>query len=352
MSALQHRDRLHQVLHDDGRAYASRSILIDYSRLVTAALAIGMSRLILAVASIVLLLIDPLRAEQNSLDPPGRLLDVGGFRLHLHCVGAGSPAVILDAGLGGSANDWSKVQFLLAGTTRVCTYDRAGYGWSDSGPAPRTTSRIASELRTLLARAKLPPPYIVVGHSFGSYNMRLFSSFYPDDTAGLVLVDAPHEGQLSDFFQNQAIRAIDPQGLLPQLWRPELATVLSSVDLGAIAPLLGLKAKTLGAILGELAAFRESGSELSASSLDQSFPLVVIMHGRRVLPPGEWGDQLEQEWLRLQREMAASHPHGRFLIAERSAHLIPREQPELITREIQNIVRGFAYGEKLRAPDP
>ncbi|MGH8659752.1 MAG: alpha/beta fold hydrolase [Gammaproteobacteria bacterium] len=276
-------------------------------------------------------------ADQN---PPGRLLDVGGFKLHLDCVGLGSPTVVLDAGLGGSANDWSKVKQLVWQTTRACTYDRAGYGWSDPGPAPRTSGRLASELRTLLARAKVPPPYLVVGHSFGGYNARLFSSFYPNDTAGLVLVDSRHEAQVPNLFQHQIIRMIDPHGLLQQLWAPELASVLSYTDLGVIAPLLGLKAKTLHAILGELAAFKDSGDELSASPINPDLPLVVIMHGLPVLAPG-LGDQMEREWLQLLRDLAQRQRHGRFVIAEKSAHLVLLEQPELVAEEIRTMVHSL-----------
>ncbi|MGH8615698.1 MAG: alpha/beta fold hydrolase [Gammaproteobacteria bacterium] len=284
-------------------------------------------------------------ADQN---PPGRLLDVGGFKLHLYCVGLGSPTVVLDAGLGGSAADWTKVQQLVRQTTNACIYDRAGYGWSDPGPAPRTSGRLASELRTLLARAKVPPPYIVVGHSFGGYNARLFSSFYPDDTVGLVLVDSPHEAQVPNLFQHQIIRMIDPHGLLQRIWTPELAGVLSSADLGAIAPLLGLKAKTLHAILGELAAFKESGDELAASLINPDLPLVVIMHGLRVLPSG-LGDQMEREWLQLLRRLALRQRHSRFVIAEKSAHLVPLEQPELVAAEIHRMVQAYS-GNSIHKP--
>jgi len=297
-----------------------------------------------------ILLLTPLvgGAVSGDQNPPGRLLDVGGFKLHLYCVGLGSPTVVLDAGLGGSAADWTKVQQLVRQTAHACTYDRAGYGWSDPGPAPRTSGRLASELRTLLARAKVPPPYIVVGHSFGGYNARLFSSFYPDDTLGLVLVDSPHEAQVPNLFQHQTIRMIDPHGLLERIWTPELAGVLSSADLGAIAPLLGLKAKTLQAILGELAAFKESGDELSASPIKPDLPLVVIMHGLRVLPSG-LGDQMEREWLQLLRDLAQRQRHSRFVIAEKSAHLVPVEQPELVAAEIRRMVQAYS-GDSIHKP--
>ncbi len=124
--------------------------------------------------------------------PPGRLVDVGGFKLHVNCAGEGSPAVVLDAALGGSSISWSLVQPDVAADTRVCSYDRAGFGWSEAGPMPRTASRIAGELHVLLDRAGVPPPFVLVGHSFGGFVMRIFAGRYRSDVAGLVLVDPAH----------------------------------------------------------------------------------------------------------------------------------------------------------------
>jgi Predicted hydrolases or acyltransferases (alpha/beta hydrolase superfamily) len=290
------------------------------------------------VALVFVLLIMFQRLATAGEDPPGMLADVGGYRLHIYCLGQGSPAVILDAGLGGSSQDWKRVQSGLAATTRVCIYDRAGYGWSDPGPLPRTSSRIASELRTLLTRAGIPPPYVLAGHSFGGYNMRLFSSFFPRETVGLVLVDSLHEGQADGFFKSQIMRQIDPQGLLQYLWRPEILSVLSIVDLEPITPLFGLKAKTLRAIMGEMAALKESGTELSAADLQLNIPLVVIMHGRRVLPEGILGDQMEQEWSALQRNLASRYKNSSFIVAKDSAHEIPLDQPELVIDAIRGVV--------------
>src|ERR1043165_7358174 len=121
---------------------------------------------------------------------PGQLVDVGGFRLNLYCMGSGSPAVIFDSGWGDWAPAWSKVQPEIAKWTRACSYDRAGTGFSDPGPMPRTSVRIAKELRTALHRAGIAGPYILVGSAFGGDNVRTFADLYMDEVAGLVLDDA------------------------------------------------------------------------------------------------------------------------------------------------------------------
>lgn len=115
------------------------------------------------------------RNDARRFSQEGRSVEVGGFRLNMHCTGAGTPAVILDSGLGIPAMGWDLVQPGVEKFTRVCSYDRAGYGWSEPGPAPRTSQQIAKELHLLLQNAGLQPPYILVGHSFGGFNVRLFN---------------------------------------------------------------------------------------------------------------------------------------------------------------------------------
>src|SRR5579862_3586494 len=123
------------------------------------------------------------RRELAANPPPGEMVDVGGYRLHIWCMGEGSPAVILDTGLGGSLLDWGFVQPEVAKFTRVCAFDRAGMGFSDLGPTPRTSRRIASELRELLDRKGMREPVVLVGASFGGYNTRIFASEYPELSA-------------------------------------------------------------------------------------------------------------------------------------------------------------------------
>ena len=126
--------------------------------------------------------------------PPGRLIDIGGYCLHLWCQGSGSPAVILDSGLAGNSLMWACALPLISRQTQACAFDRAGYAWSDPAPdgVPRTSLQIVHELRIALAGAGVPPPYILVGHSLGAINMLVFAYNFPSEVAGLILVDPSH----------------------------------------------------------------------------------------------------------------------------------------------------------------
>lgn len=126
---------------------------------------------------------------------PGHMVDIGGMRLQINCIGEGTPTVILELGLGDLLGEWHRVQLGVSSGARICGYDRAGYGSSDAGPFPRTSAHIAEELRTLLRSAGERPPYVLVGHSFGGYNVRVFHGRYPTEVAAVVLVDATQEDQ-------------------------------------------------------------------------------------------------------------------------------------------------------------
>src|SRR5208282_6371434 len=130
---------------------------------------------------------------------PGQRVDVGGYKMHIDCLGQGTPTVILDSGLGDSYISWHKVQPGIAKFTRVCSYDRAGLGYSDSSSEPRTSKLIAEELHALLHAGNVAPPYVLVGHSMGGYDVRLYASLHHDEVVGMVLVDASHPDQENRF---------------------------------------------------------------------------------------------------------------------------------------------------------
>src|ERR1700686_1083054 len=161
-------------------------------------LLIGLAALILTLAFVgAIYQVIATRLAEREYPPPGRLVDVGGYRLHIHCSGpegaSGGPTVIMDAGIGECSLGWGLVQPEIAKFARVCTYDRAGLGWSDPAPTPRTSRQIVSDLHALLTNAGIGPPYVMVGHSFGGLNARLYASQFPEDVAGMVLVNSAHE---------------------------------------------------------------------------------------------------------------------------------------------------------------
>ena len=151
------------------------------------------------------------RSERSPADiiyaRPGQLVDAGGFRLNLYCMGSGSPTVVFDSGWGDWAPAWSKVQPQIAKWTRACSYDRGGTGFSDPGPMPRTSVRIAGELRTALQHAGISGPYILVGSAFGGDNVRTFADLYMDEVAGLVLDDADPDDLEPEAMRERAHRA-------------------------------------------------------------------------------------------------------------------------------------------------
>jgi pimeloyl-ACP methyl ester carboxylesterase len=129
-------------------------------------------------------------------EPTGRLIDLGGHHLHLNCSGHGRPTVVVENGLGDFSFDWLLVQREVDKSTRICTYDRAGYAWSDPGPKPRTFDQLNLELHDALARAGERGPFVLVGHSFGGGVVRAYVARYPLDVLGLVLVDIVSEDQI------------------------------------------------------------------------------------------------------------------------------------------------------------
>jgi pimeloyl-ACP methyl ester carboxylesterase len=169
--------------------------------------------------------------------PPGQIVDVGGYRLHINCQGSpmpGSPTVVMEGGNAESCLTWAAVQPEVARFARVCTYDRAGLGWSERSPKPRTASNITEELHTLLAKAGVEPPYVLVGHSIGGMFVRYYAHRYPDQVAGMVLVDAAHEEQYLRF--PESMRRLQQQSLTMMVWVMRLLKMLNSIGLLALLP--------------------------------------------------------------------------------------------------------------------
>ncbi len=290
--------------------------------------------------------------DASSYPPPGKLIDVGGYRLHLYCTGAvrpGSPTVILEEGIGSTSLVWSKVQPGVASFTHVCSYDRAGYGWSDMGPLPRTNRRMVTELHTLLTRAGVPGPYVLVGHSSGGLIMRLYAFTYPQQVAGLVLVDSSHEDQdrypdLRPTGTNllPLCQALAPFGILRLLGylNGDVAEDSPTVQLADKAHLY--QTRYCQTVSDEEAAWDESLAQVRAArhSLGH-LPLVVLTRG----VPGNFfqgnaGKQVPLSWLTLQKDLVSLSTNSTQIIATRSGHYIELDQPDLVIAAIKQVLTG------------
>ncbi len=294
----------------------------------------------------------PPRAEDLDLNlPPGLMVDVGGYKLHIFCRGSGpGPSVILDAGLGGFSMDWWFVQDQLAADHRVCAYDRAGYGWSEPGPAPRVTEQIADELEALLQGAHVPPPYVLVGHSFGGYNMEYFAVTHPEQVAGLVLVDASHPDQ------EQRLPALPAEaehyGTLITFFDPREIHAHFPKDTWFAMEALMVSAKAMATQRREFANFGVSAAQVKSVGALPQVPLVVISRGRRVWPETPMGDALERAWAGMQADLAGSIPGGRQITAERSGHLVHLDQPELVAGAVREVLQQACQQQVAGTPDP
>lgn len=269
---------------------------------------------------------------------PGRLVDIGTHRLHINCTGEGTPSVIIDSGIGGFSLEWVRIQHNLSKDVRVCSYDRAGYGWSDPGPIPRTTARISRELHALLSEAKVPGPYVLVGHSFGGYNIRYFASDYPELVAGLVFIDSSHPEQ---FNTEEFKRVEQPQAtkyknsIRIHLIRPIIAENYPQ-DKKQLAFRLMSTLKSKSTLISESDFMQISAKQVAVRSHQQpyTFPVVIITRGKRVWPHNELGDLREQQWSNLQHDLENLAIKPDHFMAYNSGHVVHLDQPELVSENI------------------
>lgn len=267
----------------------------------------------------------------HAAELPGKRIDIGTHRLYIDCRGEGSPTVVIDAGMGGFSLEWQHVQSRLAQRVRVCSYDRAGYGYSDSGPAPRTSARMAHELHLLLEKAGVAGPYLLVGHSFGGYNMRYFAHAYPVDTAGLVLIDASHPEQFERFPRRQLPPAAgDSNGTL--VTRPVMTDNYPEA-LRRRAMVLMATYKARHAQGEEFRHFMESAAQVRDLELPD-VPILVLSRGRQVWPDTAYGNEMERIWAELQADLGTLSDRTLHLIAANSGHAIHFDQPQAVTTAV------------------
>jgi len=304
------------------------------------------------------------RRDLRRLPRIGRAIDIGGRSLNIFCSGEGSPAVIFDSGAGSSGYDWAEIQPEIARLTQACWFDRAGYGWSDPGPYPRTSAATSRDLHALLQRAGVPPPYIMVGHSLGGLNARVYTGMYPADVAGLVLVDAAHEDE-----PRRAPKFMLGKTAPRWLWHPiwiaaQLARGVGVVRLTAprialpsepvqrtreqIVQALRFQPKTIATLVDPTSP--ESYREAEASGDLGDRPLIVLTRGRVNAPanPSETDRQFaayEQVWVHeIQPKLAALSTRGRQIIVEKSGHGIPDEAPEAVIAAVLEVLATTRSG--------
>jgi pimeloyl-ACP methyl ester carboxylesterase len=270
------------------------------------------------------------RKDLAATPPPGHLVDVGGYRLHLWCTGEGAPAVILDAGLGGTSAGWGFVQPEVARFTRVCSYDRAGMGYSDSGPSPRTARRIANELAELLARSGIAGPVVLVGESIAGFNVRLFAADHPGRAAGLVLVDASHEDDAHEVPRMARfvplLSAIGVFRLLGISFGQPVESLAPSVRQFARATMF--RASGYQAAADEIMHIEETVSEVRSSRRRLTIPVVVVTGARGA----------DENWRRLQQDQASLSERGCLITAERAGHVVAIDQPGIVVDAIRAVV--------------
>ena len=298
--------------------------------------------------------------DANRYPPPGKLVDVGGYRLHLHCTGKGSPTVVMDAVNGGSSLSWGLVQPTVATFTRVCSYDRAGLGWSDPSQHPRTAQQFATELHSLLIAAEINGPYVLVGHSLGGFTVRMYTSQHPSEVVGMVLVDAGHEDELShpefrhymDMVTQPlpyvriaawfgVIRLAGRWGLIPTLgsYAPQL-----SPEEQARIDAMAYRIQTVTTMRDEAFAVEETTAQVQATGSLGERPLAVLSANGPIwmpwLPPDFPVEQFKRMWLLLQKDLTTLSSNSWQIFADQSSHFIQFDQPGLVIDAIRQVVEA------------
>lgn len=321
------------------------------------------------------------RKDAKAHPPPGKLVDLGTHRLHVLEAGRGSPTILLESGLMSTVLSWSELQRELARSYRVISYDRAGLGWSDLGPLPRTAERIVDELHDLLERAAISPPYVLVGHSFGGLTMPLFAARYPEQTAGMVLVDpvvpaewhppSEHDRKLMRIGAKVCRRAAllsriglirfvafllttavkKPAGYLVRLisrGTPAESGSVSSpwfwalpANERAMASVFWVQEKFAVTIASQLENLPVNAARISELGNFCDKPVVIL--SARTAPQHRREEHAAMAW---------HMPLGRYVFAEKSNHWIMQDEPELVVRAVQSVVDSYRKSHAASAPAP
>lgn len=299
--------------------------------------------------------------------PPGRLVDLGGRKLHVHCTGSGAPSVILEAGASSFAIDWSLVQPEIARTNRVCSYDRAGSGWSDASKVVDTPATVVSDLHAALQIAGEKPPYVMVGASFGGIYVRLYQADYPNQVVGMALVDPAYEGRLFTRLDGKPaiIASLSADQLRSTLAPGDVSVPRRSAQTGAPFDLLPrelyqLRVKFETRLIAsvplivphDIVATYAEGQRAALARLYKistaqdhplgDLPLVVLTRGE------DWSQGLNDAHAAVARLSANS----RHTVAAEAGHEIHLYQPSVVIQAIRDVLASVKNGKRLAALEP
>ena len=284
--------------------------------------------------------------ERHRHPMPGHLVKVGDGYMHLYCIGTGSPTIVLDSGLGDSYIEWATVQNGLSKFDRVCSYDRAGMGYSDPSPARRNSVAFASELHTLLHQAEVYSPYVLVGHSMAAYDIRIYQASYPEEVVGLVFVDGSHPEQLQRL--PPEMHVMGPEWIRQgRMW--EFLTPFGVARLWGICgddPELRAAECTFNDArenAEERASVRQSAEQAKLTPSKLKIPVLVVSHD-----PDKDADDLSPEvkqryavaWTAMQDELAAISAKSTHLVARGSGHYIQTDSPQFLVNSIHDFIEG------------
>ena len=284
--------------------------------------------------------------------PPGAFYTVNGARMHIDCIGAGEPTIVLDTGFGDNATVWRKVQPELAKTTRVCSYDRAGSGWSDPLPGSRDANQIVEQEHALLQQAGISGPIVLMGHSIAGLYIRAYATHFPEHVAGIVFVDGSSPGQFKIPVIANEVNS--------QSWAPLHAAAILGLPrlnwlLGRPVPDMSPQAGRdeaeaefhthVGALATEMHSFFRSGDEVAQTGPYGALPILIFSQDT-TKPGSEDMAPFAAPWNQMQENFKKLSTHSRRIIAKGSSHYIQLDRPDLIEKEVPPFI------EQIRTTTP
>jgi len=277
--------------------------------------------------------------------PPGAFYSVNGHRMHILCTGSGSPTIVLESGLGNDALTWGGVQPVLSSTTRVCSYDRAGFGWSDPLPPPRDADHIAAELHELLLQAKVTGPIVLMGHSIAGIYMRDYATRYPENIVGIVFEDGSTPLQDENPVMKAASGKVPPRWAFERLAKsamstgiPRLLGMCSQSIKGFDARAAKLQAEDIchtnvSPMFDAMDSMNRSGQETVHTGPYGALPILIISEDPAKMAASS-STEMANVWTQMQEDLKKLSTRSRRIIAKGSSHYIHIDRYELIEKEV------------------